>query len=160
MVAVAPTCTFTGAAGTISDALPPAGPTPCLPTEFSAAHRDMASWTLWLFLTTLIRTLMSTHRILYPHILLIGVTSATLIRMTAWATTWRHWPWASTRVIPFIIVAEMGFMVGCIGAVEYCGKGCRHSGNALSPALPHGGAERSEERRVGKECRSRWSPYH
>ena len=33
--------------------------------------------------------------------------------------------------------------------------------------LPHGfsefiavTAERSEERRVGKECRSRWSPYH
>ena len=24
----------------------------------------------------------------------------------------------------------------------------------------HLGAERSEERRVGKECRSRWSPYH
>ena len=23
-----------------------------------------------------------------------------------------------------------------------------------------GGMERSEERRVGKECRSRWSPYH
>ena len=22
------------------------------------------------------------------------------------------------------------------------------------------GTERSEERRVGKECRSRWSPYH
>ena len=22
------------------------------------------------------------------------------------------------------------------------------------------GANRSEERRVGKECRSRWSPYH
>jgi len=22
------------------------------------------------------------------------------------------------------------------------------------------GGERSEERRVGKECRSRWSPYH
>src|SRR2546421_8982010 len=27
---------------------------------------------------------------------------------------------------------------------------------------PHGlnAGERSEERRVGKECRSRWSPYH
>ena len=25
--------------------------------------------------------------------------------------------------------------------------------------LPDNG-ERSEERRVGKECRSRWSPYH
>ena len=24
----------------------------------------------------------------------------------------------------------------------------------------HGGDPRSEERRVGKECRSRWSPYH
>ena len=23
-----------------------------------------------------------------------------------------------------------------------------------------GGRQRSEERRVGKECRSRWSPYH
>ena len=23
-----------------------------------------------------------------------------------------------------------------------------------------GGGNRSEERRVGKECRSRWSPYH
>ena len=26
--------------------------------------------------------------------------------------------------------------------------------------LNHYGALRSEERRVGKECRSRWSPYH
>src|SRR2546430_16660685 len=26
--------------------------------------------------------------------------------------------------------------------------------------LPHGYQIRSEERRVGKECRSRWSPYH
>ena len=26
--------------------------------------------------------------------------------------------------------------------------------------LNEAGAERSEERRVGKECRSRWSPYH
>ena len=25
---------------------------------------------------------------------------------------------------------------------------------------PRIGAARSEERRVGKECRSRWSPYH
>src|SRR2546422_10173565 len=27
-------------------------------------------------------------------------------------------------------------------------------------ALRRGAADRSEERRVGKECRSRWSPYH
>ena len=28
------------------------------------------------------------------------------------------------------------------------------------PAFTTDGAMRSEERRVGKECRSRWSPYH
>src|SRR5256886_7834356 len=31
-------------------------------------------------------------------------------------------------------------------------------GVRLTPAAPRG--TRSEERRVGKECRSRWSPYH
>src|SRR2546430_12489208 len=30
--------------------------------------------------------------------------------------------------------------------------------SALCPYSPH--PHRSEERRVGKECRSRWSPYH
>src|SRR5258708_32908803 len=29
----------------------------------------------------------------------------------------------------------------------------------FDPSLLHG-MQRSEERRVGKECRSRWSPYH
>src|SRR2546421_5324753 len=31
---------------------------------------------------------------------------------------------------------------------------------ANTPSCLLFGAERSEERRVGKECRSRWSPYH
>src|SRR3989449_290016 len=30
----------------------------------------------------------------------------------------------------------------------------------LVPHLTRGDIVRSEERRVGKECRSRWSPYH
>src|SRR2546426_3379869 len=34
---------------------------------------------------------------------------------------------------------------------------CFPSTVILEPGLPD---ERSEERRVGKECRSRWSPYH
>src|SRR2546430_5292320 len=29
-----------------------------------------------------------------------------------------------------------------------------------APSLPRKQQHRSEERRVGKECRSRWSPYH
>ena len=36
----------------------------------------------------------------------------------------------------------------------YCGK-CRKPKEAYFPE-----GKRSEERRVGKECRSRWSPYH
>ena len=31
---------------------------------------------------------------------------------------------------------------------------------ASNPRLKLGTTMRSEERRVGKECRSRWSPYH
>src|SRR2546425_5716354 len=30
----------------------------------------------------------------------------------------------------------------------------------LNQVASHGAGPRSEERRVGKECRSRWSPYH
>src|SRR2546425_2872553 len=37
------------------------------------------------------------------------------------------------------------------------GRGERH---AELRAWTYQGAIRSEERRVGKECRSRWSPYH
>ena len=34
-----------------------------------------------------------------------------------------------------------------------------HTAEGL-PVPKLGAAHRSEERRVGKECRSRWSPYH
>src|SRR2546422_2932532 len=34
------------------------------------------------------------------------------------------------------------------------------TGNLLTLARADAGEWRSEERRVGKECRSRWSPYH
>ena len=34
------------------------------------------------------------------------------------------------------------------------------SAESLSDRMNDMGCERSEERRVGKECRSRWSPYH
>ena len=36
----------------------------------------------------------------------------------------------------------------------------RPNPNRVAFRCPHYGLLRSEERRVGKECRSRWSPYH
>ena len=36
----------------------------------------------------------------------------------------------------------------------------KKEGDAVSPGDVIAEIERSEERRVGKECRSRWSPYH
>src|SRR2546430_7917495 len=38
--------------------------------------------------------------------------------------------------------------------------GCSPAGGRLLVDLSCAMATRSEERRVGKECRSRWSPYH
>ena len=43
---------------------------------------------------------------------------------------------------------------GEAGAVQENARG------GVSDAAARRAAERSEERRVGKECRSRWSPYH
>ena len=36
----------------------------------------------------------------------------------------------------------------------------RTEDNVLQSSIPGEACVRSEERRVGKECRSRWSPYH
>ena len=43
------------------------------------------------------------------------------------------------------------------GALPQQEMGSIKSGGA---AATKNGQERTEERRVGKECRSRWSPYH
>src|SRR5258708_27513840 len=44
-----------------------------------------------------------------------------------------------------------------LGWVVFAPTGVIHPGDL---AGNYGGVQRSEERRVGKECRSRWSPYH
>ena len=51
------------------------------------------------------------------------------------------------------------------GVCAHCGKKLTTKTMTIEHIIPlsRGGAndpERSEERRVGKECRSRWSPYH
>ena len=74
-------------------------------------------------------------------------------------------------VLVFIFVSEVGRLaslasLASLGACFHCGVysclcGCIHvcvRGGA--PREPRFARLRSEERRVGKECRSRWSPYH
>src|SRR2546425_4055540 len=39
-------------------------------------------------------------------------------------------------------------------------RNCHQPKQSMISAGVKSHAERSEERRVGKECRSRWSPYH
>src|ERR1043166_5097430 len=59
--------------------------------------------------------------------------------------------------IPMTAVPQRTALSHSLGALAACLVGCseyfRYSGKL-------GGVTRSEERRVGKECRSRWSPYH
>ena len=62
-----------------------------------------------------------------------------------------------------LIALVVAFLVGlCLSAVVFA-SGIDMSSDMLSSSLssvPGVDTERSEERRVGKECRSRWSPYH
>src|SRR2546430_11414659 len=63
----------------------------------------------------------------------------------AWTDAW------STRWNPAVF-AEQGYVVICPNPTGSTGYG-----QDFVDAIQ---GERSEERRVGKECRSRWSPYH
>ena len=80
--------------------------------------------------------------------------------------------------LPLTSCCEARFLTGCRpGAGNPCSRACRLScPTACGILVPQAGIEptspalegrflttgpsRSEERRVGKECRSRWSPYH
>ena len=58
--------------------------------------------------------------------------------------------------IVLILFAILGFIIyKGIGAISW-----DFITSAPTDGMTGGGIWRSEERRVGKECRSRWSPYH
>ena len=62
---------------------------------------------------------------------------------------WRLW--ARILRLPLLMADSRGDLrepIGRMGSVQ------------LEPVCPRRRRNRSEERRVGKECRSRWSPYH
>ena len=47
-----------------------------------------------------------------------------------------------------------------VGAVNKATSGLKLNLSELAREYTSDALDRSEERRVGKECRSRWSPYH
>ena len=61
------------------------------------------------------------------------------------------------------VAGRAGYLTALLLAVQsvlaLCGVGYALILRALIDAAT-AGQTRSEERRVGKECRSRWSPYH
>src|SRR5258708_31356512 len=64
--------------------------------------------------------------------------------------------WAAKGQMSFPVVLLCGVLGSIIGALA------NYYGAQLigRPHIQRYGKYRSEERRVGKECRSRWSPYH
>src|SRR5256885_14706950 len=71
------------------------------------------------------------------------------------------WPLRSLRKMLFMARGErLGGWRSAREVVRYLGLGAGFRG--ADQVAPHqiGQVLRSEERRVGKECRSRWSPYH
>ena len=71
--------------------------------------------------------------------------------------------------VPQIVIAVITaviVVIVCIGGVKRIGDVCDKLVPIMALVYLIGAviiilmAERSEERRVGKECRSRWSPYH
>jgi len=82
-----------------------------------------------------------------------GVVGRPLVRMLAESGHEVYALTRSRRPIPgaIIVVADALDRTALLGALD---------GLRLDAVVHQLTALRSEERRVGKECRSRWSPYH
>src|SRR5260370_39043180 len=73
-------------------------------------------------------------------------------RLAAWRRDRQGWPQAIAKRRKPLTVASLA--AGLRSGRGDVGGGVRTTSEASPPWT------RSEERRVGKECRSRWSPYH
>ena len=73
----------------------------------------------------------------------------------------RRWllSYLAASLIPVILAVLLGIYCTRIVAIS-ARDGSAVMLQALSRSFDSALRDRSEERRVGKECRSRWSPYH
>ena len=60
----------------------------------------------------------------------------------------------------YATAADVGWKSLAVNLSDIASMGGRPRWALVALACPEGVTVRSEERRVGKECRSRWSPYH
>src|SRR3712207_9147784 len=68
---------------------------------------------------------------------------------------------SGTRVVAGVTPGKGGRDYEGVPVFDTVGEAVEQTGaNASVIFVPPPFAARSEERRVGKECRSRWSPYH
>ena len=88
-----------------------------------------------------------------------------------WSTTDFHWKstvrgeadsWVHGHSPVFFVICPVSRFVRPVGLQIFQDEESFHSaGRENGPSVMRNGLYiRSEERRVGKECRSRWSPYH
>src|SRR2546428_213521 len=87
-------------------------------------------------------------------------------RTSAWSRDRMKYPAFVRRLIQNCVWRVGPFLEGFLAYHEHIsgkpkGAHCTAKTNHFLPLIGHFGLDnRSEERRVGKECRSRWSPYH
>ena len=121
-------------------------------------------------------------RLLYGSALVLLMISATLVIWQGSFDFGDYRPnpgqtlifWAVSILI-FLLMVTLGFMLVRIGLKLYVERRSNREGSHIKTKLVIGAlalsfmpvffmvlfsVHRSEERRVGKECRSRWSPYH
>src|SRR3712207_8853908 len=84
----------------------------------------------------------------------IGVTGVQTCALPIW------WPIVVAKGLVVAGAVFVSTLVGVLAAFAATGLILRTGDVPVSLTAPGALRARSEERRVGKECRSRWSPYH
>ena len=96
----------------------------------------------------------------WKPLLLVPVLALIALPLVGSPSTWLTLTVAGLAMgmIVFIIASGLTLVFGLMDVLNF-GHGLFIAVGAFV-ATSMLGADRSEERRVGKECRSRWSPYH
>src|SRR2546425_12283484 len=110
------------------------------------------------------------HAYLVGFVFWIGITLGSLALLMlqhltggAWGVVIRRVLEASTRTLPLLLILFVPVVIGLRQIYPWTNAEKMSRSAPLQQKAAHylnPSFFRSEERRVGKECRSRWSPYH